>query len=133
MANGLYTKGRENILKGSIALGTDNIKAVFVDNDDYTVNLAAHEFLSSIDAGARVATSANLTVTVSGGTVDVADFDVTAVSGDEFESVVFYKDTGDAATSLLIAYYDTATGLAFTPSGSDVSVLINASGLFTWN
>jgi tartrate dehydratase alpha subunit/fumarate hydratase class I-like protein len=132
MANGLYAKGREEILKGNIDLENDTIKAVCVDTATYTVNLNTDEDLADIPSGERVATSSALTVTVSGGTVDVADFTFSSVSGDEFEAVVFYKDTGSAATSTLILYIDTATGLSFTPSGGDIDVTINASGLFTW-
>jgi hypothetical protein len=132
VANGLYAKGREETLKGNIAWATDTIKAVAVDTATYTVNLATDEDLADIPSGERVATSSALTFTVSGGNVDVADFTFSSVSGDEFEAVVFFKDTGSAATSTLLAYYDTASGLAFTPSGSDIDVTINASGLFTW-
>jgi hypothetical protein len=35
---------------------------------------------------------------------------------------VIYKDTGTAATSPLIAYIDTATGLPVTPNGGDITV-----------
>jgi hypothetical protein len=46
----------------------------------------------------------------------------TAVSGDESEAIVLYKDSGAAATSPLICYIDTATGLAVTPNGADINV-----------
>jgi hypothetical protein len=45
-----------------------------------------------------------------------------AVTGDQSEALVIYKDTGSAATSPLIAYIDTATGLPVTPNGADVTV-----------
>jgi hypothetical protein len=44
------------------------------------------------------------------------------VTGDQSEAVVMIKDTGDAATSPLIAYIDSATGLPITPSGSDITI-----------
>lgn len=132
MANGLYAYGRQETLKGNVDWENDTIKAVAVDTATYSVNLASDDFLDDIPSGERVATSSALTITVSGGTVDCADFTFTSVSGDEFEAVVFYKDTGSAATSPLLLYIDTATGLAFTPSGADIEVTINASGLFTW-
>jgi hypothetical protein len=53
----------------------------------------------------------------------------TAVSGATVESINMLKDTGNAATSNLIAYWDTATGLPLTPNGGDVNVAFNASGI----
>jgi hypothetical protein len=54
---------------------------------------------------------------------DAADVTFTAVSGDVSEALVIYKDTGTASTSRLIAYIDTATGLAVTPNGGDITVI----------
>jgi hypothetical protein len=126
MANALYGKGRQKFLEGGIAWLTDNIKAVLVDAADYTVSINTHEFLSDITAPGRVATSGNMsTKTSTLGVADVADFTFTAVTGDPSEVIVFYKDTGSAATSPLIAYIDTATGLPVTPNGGDINVQID--------
>jgi hypothetical protein len=124
MANALYDKGREGFLDGSIDWDTDTIKAVLVDNGAYTVDLATHQFLSDIASGARIATlAAGLSgKTVTAGVADASDATFTAVSGASVESIVLYKDTGSAATSRLIAYIDTATGLPVTPNGGDITV-----------
>jgi|SRR3954467_12943467 len=123
MANALYDKGREKFLTGAVSWSSDNIKVVLVDNADYTVNLSTHEFLSDVASGGRVATSANLSSkTTTAGVADAADVTFTAVTGDQSESLVIYKDTGSAATSPLIAYIDTATGLPVTPNGADITV-----------
>ncbi len=123
MANALYDKGREKFLTGAIAYASDNIKVVLVDAADYTVNLSTHEFLSDIIVGGRVATSGNLaSKTTTAGVADAADVTFTAVTGDQSEALVIYKDTGSAATSPLIAYIDTATGLPVTPNGADITV-----------
>lgn len=123
MANALYDKGREAFLNGGINWTSDSIKVVLVDAADYTVNLTTHQFLSDIAAGARVATSGNLaSKTSTAGVADAADITFTAVSGDPSEALVIYKDTGSAATSPLIAYIDTATGLPVTPNGGDITV-----------
>ena len=112
MANALYSLAKQKLLEGSIAMLTDNIKIVLVDTAAYAVDLAADEFLSSIPAGDRIATSANLTTkTTTLGVFDADDVVFTAVTGDQSEAVAMYKDTGDAATSPLIAYIDSATGL----------------------
>jgi hypothetical protein len=123
MANALYDKGREAFLSGTISWSSDNIKVVLVDAADYTVNLSTHQFLSDVASGGRVATSANLaSKTVTAGVADAADVTFSAVTGDQSEALVIYKDTGSAATSPLIAYIDTATGLPVTPNGADITV-----------
>jgi hypothetical protein len=123
MANALYDKGREAFLSGTISWSSDNIKVVLTDAADYTVNLATHQFLSDVASGGRVATSGNLaSKTVTAGVADAADVTFSAVTGDQSECLVIYKDTGSAATSPLIAYIDTATGLPVTPNGADITV-----------
>lgn len=59
MANAIYDKARESFLKGEFNLPTDNIKLVMVDVAAYTVDLAAHQFLSDIAPAARIAISGN--------------------------------------------------------------------------
>ena len=123
MANALYGKGRQKFLDGSISWSSDNIKAILVDTNDYTVAIDTDEFLSDIPSGAREETSANLTGKTS--TLGVADSDdpvFTGATGDQCEAVVLIKDTGSAATSPLIAYIDTATGLPVTPNSGDITV-----------
>lgn len=123
MANALYDAGREAFLDGNISWSTDDIKVVLVDTNDYTVDLAAHDFLDDIPAAARVATSGNLaSKTVTDGVADAADVTLSSVTGDESEALVIYKDTGVESTSNLIAYIDTATGLPVTPNGGDITI-----------
>lgn len=123
MSNALYEKGREGFLAGEIDWNTDVIKAVLIDAADYTINLAAHQFLSDIPLAALVATSAALTgKTVDNGVADAADLTFPTVNGDHVEALVIYQDTGTAGTSRLIAYIDTATGLPVTPNGGDINV-----------
>ena len=123
MANALYDKGREGFLDGSIDWDTDNIKVVLVDTATYSVNLATDDFLDDIPAGERVATSGNLaSKTVAAGVADADNITFPTVSGDVSEALVIYQDTGSAATSRLICYIDTATGLPITPNGGDITV-----------
>jgi len=124
LANALYGKGREKFLMGDIHWDTDNIKAVLVDTNDYTVSIDTHEFLSSVAVGGRVATSGNLDgKTVTLGVADANDVTFTAVTGDVSEALVLILDTGDPATSPLIAYIDTvASGLPVTPNGGNILI-----------
>jgi hypothetical protein len=62
--------------------------------------------------------------------LDADDFTLPTVSGVSIEALIAYVDTGSAATSRLVGYWDTGvTGLPLTPNGGDVNVTINASGL----
>lgn len=129
MANVLYPKYKEACLNGTAPnLSSDTIKAVLVDTGTYTYS-AAHQYLSSLTG--TVGTAITLgTKTVTNGVFDAADGTFTSVSGNTAEALVLYKDTGVAGTSQLIAYIDTATGLALTPNGNNVDVTWNASGIF---
>lgn len=129
MASALYDFGRESFLLGDIAWDTDNIKLVFVDAADYTVDLATDQYLSDIPGGARVGTSGNLaSKTTTAGVADAADVTVSTVTGDVFEALVIYKDTGVEGTSILIAYIDDYTGLPCTPNGSNITVAFPNDG-----
>lgn len=122
MANALYATAKEALLSGSLDLSSDTIKVVLVDTADYTVNLTTDNALDDIAAGGRVATATLASKTVTLGAFDVADVTFSAVSGDQSEALVIYKDTGVESTSQLIAYIDTATGLPVTPNGGDITI-----------
>lgn len=132
MANALYGKGREGFLDGSIDWDTDTIKIALVDNATYTgnptgtpANIDVHDFYDDVVAGV-VGTPQTLgTKTVTLGVADAADATFTAVTGATVESLVIYKDTGANATSRLIAYIDTGTGLPVTPNGGDIIVVFD--------
>jgi len=131
MSNVMYPKAKQGFLGGDISLDTDNIKAVLVDTASYTYS-GTHEFLSSIPVGERVATSTDLTSkTIINGTFNSDDILYTSVTGDTSEALVLYQDSGSEATSKLLLYVDTATGLPVTPDGTNISVAVNASGWFT--
>jgi hypothetical protein len=123
MSNSLYTKAKQALIAGDIDLDADTIKAVFVDGADYTPNLATDDNLDDIPSAARVAISGALqNKTVTDGVFDADDIVVASVSGDQFEYLVLFKDTGVEGTSRLLALIDTATGLPCTPNGSDITI-----------
>lgn len=127
MASALYPLGKKKLLDADIDLLVDNIKVLCVDTADETYN-AADEFHSNITGAGIVATSGNLAgKSTTAGVFDANDVTVSAVTGDPFEALVIYKDTGTSATSPLIAWLDVST---FTPNGSDVLITWNASGIF---
>lgn len=120
MANALYAKAKEAFLSGLIDLTTDTIKATLLDSADYTPDLAAHDFIDDVPAGARVATVTLSGKSVTGGVFDAADVTASAVTGDQCEYIIIWQDTGTESTSRLIAIIDTATGLPITPNGADI-------------
>ena len=125
MASALYDAGREGFLAGALDWDAHNIKVTLVDNADYTVNLATHDFYDDVVAtpAAAVAVSGNLaSKTTTAGVADAADITFTAVTGDPSESLVVWRDSGANATSGLICYIDTGTGLPVTPNGGDINV-----------
>lgn len=113
-----------------VVIASDNIKFTCCDHADINPDLATHVDLDDIDTG-LVATSANLSgKSITDGVFDHTDETLTAVTGDQFESIVYYKDSGTASTSPLMTKIDSGTGLPFTPSGGDIDVRPNASGVF---
>lgn len=129
MANAIYPKAKERALGDGLGLATANVKALLVDLADYTYS-SAHEFLSDVLVAARVASSGNLaSKTLTDGVFDSANAAFTAVTGDVCEALILYIDSGDAATSRLLAFYDTdVPELPVTPNGGDINITVNASG-----
>lgn len=124
MANALFTSFKVALLQADCDLD-DSIKVILVDHADDTPVPATDDFLDDILAAARVATSGALaSKTFTAGVFDAADLVLTAVTGDAFESVVFFNDTPAAETAKdLILFLDTATGLPTTPNGADITLV----------
>ena len=127
MSNGLYSKGREKFLCAQIDWLNDDIKAVLVDAADYTVNLTTHEFLSDIPLIGRTGISDSLAnKTVTNGWAGTSGITFQNPTGDVSEAIVIFKDTGDAATSPLIAYLDSnVQNLPLFINGAKVTVIFN--------
>ncbi len=126
MANALYDKGRQGFLDGSIDWDTDDIRVILHDENDDLPDLALDDNLDDILAAARVAVSGSLAgKTVTDGVADANDIVLALVSGDQFESIDFYKHTGVESTSRLIANHDTGTGFPTTPNGGDITIALD--------
>lgn len=122
MANTLYDPGRDAFLNGDIDYTNDTIKVYLIDTDDYSFS-AAHQYLSQVAAGSRVANATLAGKSTSAGVADASDTVLSSVSGDESEALILVKDTGNESTSPLIGYIDTAAaGLPVTPNGGDITI-----------
>ncbi len=134
MANRFYLKGKKHFAMGDIAwkaAAGSTIRCFLVDSADYTVDTTAHEFLSDIPVAAREGGSgtgynqgAQLTLidAADDGILDASDTTLTAVTGDQAEYIVIYKQGTSDADSILILLIDVATGLAITPNGNDILI-----------
>ena len=126
MANVLYDPGRQAFLEADLDWTGQDMRVILVDLADYTFS-AAHQFLTSVPAGARVAVSGALTgKTATSGVADADDVTFTSVTGDQSEALVIYQHTGVDATSRLVAFIDTATGFPITPNGGNITVIWDA-------
>jgi hypothetical protein len=142
MANALFYSAR-NGFQGSHAtrvdLDADDIGVMFVDHADDTPVPATDDFLDDIASAGRVpalASCPNLASKTIGvvavGVFDSVDPTFTALTGDQVESLIVFKDTNDHATADLLAWFDVFTsGMPLTPNGGDVTVNVNASGWWT--
>lgn len=123
MASALYPKFRENCLtKTGPSYSTHNIKVVLISTKyGYST---AHQFLSSVLSSQAVKRSTtNLaSKTITEGVANAAGITLASVSGVTVKAVGLYRDTGSSATSDLLCYIDTATGLPFTPSGTSIVI-----------
>ena len=120
MANTLYDNVRRMFLEAQVNWLTDVVKVMLVSTAAYTVQTGVHAMLSDIPTSARITTPVALTGKTT--TADANDVTFTSVSGDTVGAIVAFIDKGTEATSPLLFYIDTATGLPLTPNGGDVIV-----------
>ena len=119
----LYGKGREGFLGGDIDWDADIIKVVAIDTANYSVSIDADEFLADIPAAARVSISDALTSkTKALGVAGAANVVFQEVTGADIEAIALYQDTGNEATSRLIAYNDESADLPILPNGGDINL-----------
>lgn len=123
MTNALYGKGREKFLNADIDWSVDTIKVALVDTASYTVAIDTDEFYSTVSAAVVGTPQTLASKTATLGVADAADISFTGLVGaPSIEALVIYKDTGVDATSPLIAYIDTASGLPVTSGATQVDV-----------
>lgn len=133
MANAIYPKYKEALISGStdVALSTGTVKVSLVDfQTQGTVYDPTHQYYSDISSFV-ISTATITNTTVTNGVFDGDDVSFIAVTGAESEALIIWIDTGTPTTSRLVAFLDTGvTGLPITPSGGNIDVEWNASGIF---
>lgn len=146
MSNAFFDNVR-NLVVGDAAAAhtlpvfeTATLKAHLVDAADYTLSTATHQDEADItNAGLMTAGGTSTLANITGGAVGVGVIDCddilwTSVTGDQAEYIIVWEDTGGAdTTDPLICVFDTTnTGLPVTPSGGNITAIVNSSGLFSF-
>lgn len=127
MANAIYSKARQSFLSQSPALDwdTDNIKIMLVKTAQAFSD--SHQYISDLTGANIVARSANLaSKTVTSGVADADDITFTTPTTGQTCNLILVKDSGVDASSPLIAFLDTGTGLPVTTNGGDVVVAFDS-------
>ncbi|MDY0136665.1 MAG: hypothetical protein RBS36_05780 [Thiomicrospira sp.] len=122
MANAIYTAAKTAMMTGGLNLLADTIRVALVDGAEYVFN-AGHTSLADVPPAARVAVATLTGKSVTAGVFDANDAIFVAASGAQSECLILYRDSGNEATSTLIGYIDTGSGLPVTPTGFDLIVV----------
>jgi hypothetical protein len=125
MANQLYPKAKEAFLNSQIDMVANTIVIALIDTDEYAFN-TSHEYRNEIPNEAVIATATLANKTTTNGVFDADDATFTSVTGANAEALILFQDTGNASTSRLIAYIDSATGLPILPNGGDITVAFSS-------
>jgi len=127
VANGFYQFGMRAFARGEVVWklsGGSDIRTMLVDTADYTVDLAAHDFVADVAAAAQeedMAAGMTLVDAAVDGVCDASDVTFTGTSGDQCEGILVYKFVTNDADSVPLFWWDTASGLPVT-LGGDVTV-----------
>jgi hypothetical protein len=131
MASVIYPKAKQlamGLICGSGTRPTGTLKAALRDTNDRAYN-AADQYYSDISA-AVVGTPVEITSpTFTLGVLDGANITFSSVTGDQCEAIDVYLDTGVAATSPLICFIDSGSGLPITPDGNNIACTWSGSGI----
>jgi hypothetical protein len=127
MADGFYQYGMQAFARGQVAwkaAGGATIRTALVDAADYTVDLAAHQVMTSVPSVAREETSGNMTLVDAApdGIIDANDVTFVGTAGDQCEGILMYLFVTADADSIPLIWWDSAAGLPVS-LGGDISVV----------
>lgn len=125
MANAFYPAGRTSIADGTLDLIANTFKVVALDAT-YTYN-AAHTVVDDLTGTLGTATTLTGKSWLSDAVFDADDVSYPDVDpGETVRRLVFFVDTGDTATSRLVAYADTendGTPISIDGTGAPIPIL----------
>lgn len=137
MANAIYDKYKEALITGAanVSLTDETVKISLINANTENFN-STDEFYDDVTVANGVIATATLeNVTANNGVVDADDITFESVTdtttdGDA-EALLIWIDTGNTATSRLVAWMDTnIDGLPITPDGSNVDITWSSQGIF---
>lgn len=110
---------------------SDTIKCALMKST-YTPNASTDQFWGDISSNVIGTPLALTSKSSTNGVSNAADaIFPTVASGNTVGSIVVYKDTGNSATSPLIVYFDTGTGLPYTTDGTDITVVFTGNNIYS--
>lgn len=132
MANALFPRWKQALLEFTAGNDLDGqtVKVALV-TAGYSYS-SADQYYSSVSASV-VGTPQTLgNKTFTNGVFDADDVTFTAVTGSQVVALVIYIDSGNAATSPVVAFLDTGiTNLPVVPNGGDITITWNSTGIFS--
>jgi len=127
VANFIYGKAKQSLLNGEFNISSDSLKVLLV-TESYVPNQNIDQFVSNISGSyIKQRTSSLTNVTNTLGVIDADNVLVSNYDGSAFKALVIYKDSGTDATSRLLAYIDTATGIPFLGINATTDITISWS------
>lgn len=135
MANAIYPEYKEALLSAAsnVSLTGGTVKVSLIDFGVLSTTYDPTDtFYSDLDVATVISTATIANVTVTNGVFNGDDVSfLTVAAGNACEALIIWIDTGVTTTSRLVAFLDTnVTGLPITPSGGNIDVTWNASGIF---
>lgn len=131
MANQLYPSYKALLLNAGLNLASLTIKAALVDTGVTAFN-SAHDNYDDISTAVVGAPVTLETKTTTGGVFDSGTNPsfTGLVAAPTIEAIAIYYDSGTPATSTLIAWIDTATGLPVAAGATQADVTWDVTGIF---
>lgn len=130
MADAIFSSILPDLWNANVDYANDTLRVALVTSS-YTFS-AAHDFFDDItnevSGTGYTAGGETLSITITNGKLDATNSTWTSATFTARGAVV-YKDTGNSATSNLIAFYDFTTDKS--PSNGTLTLAWNASGLIT--
>jgi hypothetical protein len=134
MADTAYSLFLQALLAGTYDLSSASVKLMLVEIGvgHYVPNFTTDEFVSIVAGGDQIAISSALSSkSITDGLFDAADTIFSAVpAGPAGGALLLFIDTGSQASSPLIYYLDSYSGLPVTPTGADINVAFSGLGIF---
>lgn len=117
-----------------VGTGVATIRASLIDTGTFNPNPTSHTNYSQVSGVVASGSLASPTCSISGSTAtfDASDLVLSSVTGSSAEELILDNDVATDAASLLIAHWDSASGLPVTPNGGDITITWSVSGIFSW-